>query len=282
MEENIERLRQSIKSNSNLSDTLKANIGTLTDTLLTVYPNYDCSNLEKILSSLNIIANNNLSNYSMYDSESNSLNLNTDKILEDRIDIQHLFLNDMLEMNSRSNTGYEGFKRGLTEVISSTMNNDESMKKLNPQELILMSIFTKIVDPEILISSYMNGSIADIIIYLDSIGISKEEFDNLSNSFNGLNERTENNTSFVDAEVQMIDMFGRKVQSEISNGITKYEDLSLRFGDFGEMLIYNRSELISIYPHHDFSNLSGFEKVKESLDRAVVNSEIIDLEERVK
>ena len=39
------------------------------------------------------------------------------------------------------------------------------------------------------------------------------------------------------------------------------------------MLIYSNSELISMYPHHDFSSLTGFENVKKTLDEVVINTE---------
>ena len=54
MENKIERLRESIKSNSNLTEEFKCNLGTLTDTLVTVFPDYDYSNYERMLSSLSV------------------------------------------------------------------------------------------------------------------------------------------------------------------------------------------------------------------------------------
>jgi len=275
MEEKIERLRQSIKNNPNLSDAFKINLGSLTDTLVTVYPMYDYSNYENILSSLKI-NNRDMPSYSMYDKESNTLNINTNKMFEDRIDMQHLFLADMLRMNYE-NKGYEGFIRGVTEVIASTMNYDDSMKKIDPLESTLVSTFSKIVDPEVLIGSCFNDNITDIVLYLETIGVSKEEFYELANSFNTLD-----GDQFSNIEVMMINMYGKKIQALLMNGMITYEDISSKFNNFSETLIYNRSELISMYPHHDFKNLTGFEKVSDALDKAIVNSEMIDLEEKVK
>ena len=51
MENKIERLRESIKFNPNLTEEFKCNLGTLTDTLVTVFPDYDYSNYERVLSS---------------------------------------------------------------------------------------------------------------------------------------------------------------------------------------------------------------------------------------
>ena len=54
MEKKIESLRNSIKQNPNLSEEFKCNLGTLTDTMVTVFPDYDYSNYERILSTLNV------------------------------------------------------------------------------------------------------------------------------------------------------------------------------------------------------------------------------------
>ena len=54
MEKKIESLRNSIKQNPNLSEEFKCNLGTLTDTMVTVFPNYDYSNYESVLRNLNI------------------------------------------------------------------------------------------------------------------------------------------------------------------------------------------------------------------------------------
>ena len=177
MEKKIESLRNSIKTNPNLSEEFKCNLGTLTDAMVTVFPNYDYSNYERILSSLNIKIDNGIDGYSSYNKDYNTLLFNTDKIFESRIDLQHLFLNNLVRMGSGVgdvNPVMDGFVVGLTEVISSTMNNDESMKKLNVLENIGMGIFSKIVSPNILLDAYMTGDVGSIILELEGFGVDKE------------------------------------------------------------------------------------------------------------
>ena len=276
MENKIERLRESIKSNPNLTEEFKCNLGTLTDTLVTVFPDYDYSNYERVLSSLSVHNDDSIDGYSSYNSETNSIVLNTSKIFEDRIDLQHLFLNNILSIGSNNqNKSLDGFNKGLTEVISSTINNDESMKKLNVLESLSMSIFSKIVTPQVLLDSYMNNDIGSLVVELEGMGIGKDEFDKLLECLSNMGSK-DVNSSFADAEVLMVSMFSKKTDSRLKNGTISYEDISREYDDFGDFLIFSRSELVSMYTHHDFSNLVGFENVKTMVDSAVINSEMIE------
>lgn len=269
--EYIDELRDKIKNNSNLSEEFKCNLGTLTDTIVTVLPEYDYSNLSNVLSNLDIVMDNELESYSKYDKNNNVIKLNIDKIFNDRIDLQHLMLNELLLRSSTlDNEALEGFNIGLTEAISSTMNTDESMVKLNPLEYTLTSLFSKVVDGKILMNNYFNGDISNIAFELESKGINNEDFVGLLSDFNKV--RT-NDSSFVDAELLLIEMYQKKVDFELKNNSITYDDISNKFDDFSELLIQKRSELISIYPHYDFSNLNGFEKVNEALTNAVVKVE---------
>lgn len=278
MENKIESLRNSIKANQNLSEEFKCNLGTLTDTMVTVLPFYDYSNYEKILSTLDIKNDCTLDGYSSYNKDENMLSLNTNKAFEDRIDLQHLFLNNLLYMGLElENKALEGFFVGLTENISTLMNNDDSMKKLNILESLAMNIFSKIVDPETLINSYMTRNVIDIVVELESYGISNDDFTRLLEKFNKMSDTSiKENTAFTDAEVIMTNMFSKVVDTKLKSGDISFEDISDVYSDFSDMLILGSSELVSMYGHHDFSNITGFENVKDTLDSAVLNSEIIE------
>lgn len=272
MEKKIESLRNSIKANPNLSEEFKCNLGTLTDTMVTVFPDYDYSNYERVLGSLRVEDDTLIGTYATYNKNTNSVGINTSKIFEDRIDMQHLFLNNLVRMGSGVsdvNPELEGFITGLTEVISSTMNNDESMKKLNVLENIGMNIFSKIVSPETLLNAYVMGDMGSVVVELEGLGIEKEEFTKLLGAFNNM----KSGNGFTDAECIMINMFSKVVDSKLKSGVITEEEISSEYDDFSDMLIYSKSEVISMYPHHDFSSLTGFENVKKTLDEVVVNTE---------
>lgn len=276
MEKKIESLRNSIKANPNLSEEFKCNLGTLTDTMVTVFPDYDYSNYERILSTLNVKNDSSLDSYSSYNKDENMLSLNTSKVFEDRIDLQHLFLNNLIRISSGmcdASPELNGFVTGLTEVISSTMNSDESMKKLNVLENLGMNIFSKIVSPETLLNAYMTGDVGSVVVELEGLGIEKEDFNKLLNGFNNLH-----GTGFANLECIMTKIYGKVVDSKIKNGVIIEEEISSKYEDFSDMLIYSKSELISMYPHHDFSSLTGFENVKKTLDEVIVNSENKEVE----
>ena len=86
MEKKIESLRNNIKANTNLSEEFKCNLGTLTDTMVTVFPDYNYSNYESILNDLNV-KNSSLEDcYARYNPESKTIEFDTSKIFDDRID----------------------------------------------------------------------------------------------------------------------------------------------------------------------------------------------------
>ena len=102
----------------------------------------------------------------------------------------------------------EGFFKGLTENISTLMNSDDSMKKLNVLESLGINIFSKIVNPETLINCYMNGDVISIVIELESYGISSDDFSALLDKFNKMSNTVINeNSAFTYAEVIMIDNY---------------------------------------------------------------------------
>lgn len=272
MEKKIESLRNSIKANTNLSEEFKCNLGTLTDTMVTVFPEYDYSNYENVLSSLNVKINDTTDGYARYNSETKTIEFNTSKIFEDRIDLQYLFLDNLVRIGSGVNEvkpELDGFITGLTEVIASTMNNDESMKKLNVLEALGMNIFSKIVSPETLLNAYMTGDIGSVVVELEGLGITNEEFNKLLDAFNKMS--TPN--GFTEAECIMTNMFSKVVDTKLKSGIITEEEIKDEYDDFSDMLIYSKSELISMYPHQDFSNLTGFDNVKKTLEDAVVKTE---------
>lgn len=279
MEDNIKYLRNCIKENNNFGEPFKCNVATLTDELAMLYPQYDYKNLGFKLSNLNVTIDNSIENYSIYDDKNNRLKLNIGKIFEDRIDLQHLFLNEMLLIQNKSyekNEISKGFSIGVSEAIASTMNNDESMKKLNALNYTAISAFSKIVDPEIILNGFMNNTMEDIVTSLEEKGIDKEEFGKLLNCFNNMNNK-EPNTSFAEAQKIIINMYKKTIQNDLSNGKISFEDLKNKFDEFSQMLIFNNSELMLLYPFIDFTNVNGLDDVKPTLDASIVDCEIIDV-----
>lgn len=272
-EDKSERLRVCLDNNGFITKEFKLNIGTLTDALVDTFPDYDYSHYEEILNSLKISSDNGIESYCDYDRGNNNIKLNLDKMLEDRIDMQHLFLTELLLVGSKaidSNENFKNYNIGMSEAIASTMNNDESMKKLNPVEYHEVSILSKIVNPESLINSFMKQDITDVAMELDSYGISQEEFLGLLQAFN------KKDTGFAESEKMMISMYEKKIKSKLNNKEMSYDDISLSAENFGDMLILSRNDLINLYPRHDFSNLKGFNGINEQLETVIGNVEKIE------
>lgn len=270
----IEVLREKIASNKNMNDAFKKNIVTLTDTLVTVFPDYDFETYD-FLSTLRIESDNNMDSYTNYNKDENLLKINIDRCFTDRIDIQHLFLTEMILISTDAyskSEDFNGFNRGMAEEIATIINPDESMKKLNPLSSTLVAAFSKVVDSSVLLSSYMNNDLSEIAFNLEAMGINTEQYMQFI-GYLGLLDNEKYKNVFSDCEKLLIDMYAKKIEYKLDNNLMSKEQLGEAFDDFSSMLITSRSELISLYPHHDFRNVNGLETVKSALQTSIINLE---------
>ena len=270
----IEVLREKIASNKNMDDAFKKNIVTLTDTLVTVFPDYDFETYD-FLSTLRIESDNNMDSYTNYNKDENLLKINIDRCFTDRIDIQHLFLTEMILISTDAyskSEDFNGFNRGMAEEIATIINPDESMKKLNPLSSTLVAAFSKVVDSSVLLSSYMNNDLSEIAFNLEAMGINTEQYMQFI-GYLGLLDNEKYKNVFSDCEKLLIDMYAKKIEYKLDNNLMSKEQLGEAFDDFSSMLITSRSELISLYPHHDFRNVNGLETVQSALQTSIVNLE---------
>ena len=270
----IEVLREKIASNKNMDDAFKKNIVTLTDTLVTVFPDYDFETYD-FLSTLRIESDNNMDSYTNYNKDDNLLKINIDRCFTDRIDIQHLFLTEMILISTDAyskSEDFNGFNRGMAEEIATIINPDESMKKLNPLSSTLVAAFSKVVDSSVLLSSYMNNDLSEIAFNLEAMGINTEQYMQFI-GYLGLLDNEKYKNVFSDCEKLLIDMYAKKIEYKLDNNLMSKEQLGEAFDDFSSMLITSRSELISLYPHHDFRNVNGLETVQSALQTSIINLE---------
>ena len=270
----IEVLREKIASNKNMNDAFKKNIVTLTDTLVTVFPDYDFETYD-FLSTLRIESDNNMDSYTNYNKDENLLKINIDRCFTDRIDIQHLFLTEMILISTDAyskSEDFNGFNRGMAEEIATIINPDESMKKLNPLSSTLVAAFSKVVDSSVLLSSYMNNDLSEIAFNLEAMGINTEQYMQFI-GYLGLLDNEKYKNVFSDCEKLLIDMYVKKTEYKLDNNLMSKEQLGEAFDDFSSMLITSRSELISLYPHHDFRNVNGLETVQSALQTSIINLE---------
>lgn len=270
----IEVLREKIASNKNMDDAFKKNIVTLTDTLVTVFPDYDFETYD-FLSTLRIESDNNMDSYTNYNKDENLLKINIDRCFTDRIDIQHLFLTEMILISTDAyskSEDFNGFNRGIAEEIATIINPDESMKKLNPLSSTLVAAFSKVVDSSVLLSSYMNNDLSEIAFNLEAMGINTEQYMQFI-GYLGLLDNEKYKNVFSDCEKLLIDMYAKKIEYKLDNNLMSKEQLGEAFDDFSSMLITSRSELISLYPHHDFRNVNGLETVQSALQTSIINLE---------
>ena len=98
MEEEMNKLTLAIEDNPNLSESFKGNLVVLANTVIATFPQYDYSYFKERLSNLKIVGDNALDTYTSYNVGSNTLTMNKTRMLEDNVDVQNVFLQNMLSI----------------------------------------------------------------------------------------------------------------------------------------------------------------------------------------
>ena len=123
MNDKMKRLERAINKNKNLSDKFKENFISLINLMVTNLPDYDYSYFEEVLSNIKLEDSDKISEYGEYDNDNNILKFNKNKILENRIDIEHLFLSKVLsicthkEENRKLKKFFDGISNCMAQVI---------------------------------------------------------------------------------------------------------------------------------------------------------------------
>jgi len=285
MEDKMNKLRLSIKENPNLSDAFKCNLGTLTDTMVTVLGDYDYSYFEQFLRTLKISNNEKNISEVWYDKKNNELKLNLNKIFENGVDLQHLFLQKMLSIGTHKeekDDEAKGFYDGMSEAIALLMNADEGTKKLNPLEHLCIMQLSNIADPNAMIDSYMKDDLSILLDDLEEKEITKDEFIYLIKDISQISDiRIPENDAFATSQKRMIYMFGKKVKTDIIRGKIDSSMINEQYDAFNETLVHNPAELRSMFSHYTFVNMGDLKwvskHIKFSKDRITkeLNEEVL-------
>lgn len=261
MEEQIKRLRDSLNNNSNLSEEFKWNIATLTDLLVTTLPKYDYSYFEELLSSIKISKSDRIVGYATYNKQNNELFIDPRKAFDDRIDVQHLFMKELLSIGTHKKDKPEslrGFYDGMSESMALLVLGDTGVKKQNVLEYHSISLLSKIVDPEVLIDAYMTDNISLILENLSSYGIADDEFRMLLQDINNISDdMVEENQNFATAQKRMMYMYATKLGTQIKDGTKKEDEIDESFDDLNNSIIHSREELLSVYSGYTFRGVEG-------------------------
>ena len=222
---------RSLKTNPNLLEAAKQNIGPFVEAIREEHPG-DYSEFEEVLSTISI-REKDMDAHSEYDSKTNTLYMNVKNILEDGMDPDHLFYEKLLGVctkkesfkevfNNKPNGAEELFK-GIGRMITlSVPVPDRGRKQPNVLQYYLVSTLSKIVEPEILVSSYMNNNLIPIKGRLRELGVTPTKVGNseipvdpfsffIKAMEDNANQRLQNNHSFGLAQEILLDMYEQKL-----------------------------------------------------------------------
>ena len=262
MEEKINKLNDCIGSNPNLTDEAKENISYYFGKIVEKLSDYNYDNYGSILSTLSIVPDDTISGYSAIDIDTSTIRVNLSRMQEDMVDWENVVLIDLLSMGSKI-TSNEGLRRGIATNMVTNVIGDEGEKSLYPLENILTSLLGDAVGADVLLDANFNSGLEGISNYLSRVGVSEDEPKKLFQLYDELGTSP---TSFADAEGIIVDMFSRIAES----GIYTNEELDRRFYYLSGNIITGRKDL-EVFPHYDFSSLTGFEKVSAKLGEIMGN-----------
>lgn len=143
------------------------------------------------------------------------------------------------------------------DTVESLPNPDCGRKMYMLIEKIFVSIFAKIVDPEVIIRAYLDNNDMLIIRALREYGISEREFMEFTRLIGEAKDpNTREKDSFADAQNMLLEMFRKKVETLVSMGEIRKDSVRAVITTFSKSsLIYGKEDLRSTYPFNDLSYL---------------------------
>lgn len=117
----------------------------------------------------------------------------------------------------------------------------------------LIRLLSKVTGGDVIIDSYMKNDISIMIEKLESYGISIDEIKNL---FGKINEVSPSNSSFADSQNIIVDMYIRKCNYELSNGLLNENELDEKISNFDSLVVHSKEELVGLSNDRNLWNMN--------------------------
>lgn len=153
-------------------------------------------------------------------------------------------------------------------IVESLPNPDEGRQKYRMVEKLLVSMFSKVIDPDTIINAFLDNNDMLIIRALKEYGITEMEFMEFTRLIGEAKDpSTRENNSFADAQNLVLTMFRKKVETLVSREKLKKEAVRAAITTFSQStLIYGKGILINTFP---FNNVSHLRLDKDDVESAV-------------
>jgi hypothetical protein len=150
----------------------------------------------------------------------------------------------------------QDFWNGVTcKIVDSLPNPDEGRSKYRAIESTLVSIFSKIIDPNVLIAAFSDNNETLIIRELRQYGISELEFARFTHLIGEAKDpNTEEKDSFAQAQYLLIGMFRKKLETRVALGEIDKGVIRPAMTKFG-LSLYGKDDLRNALPLNNISYL---------------------------
>lgn len=142
------------------------------------------------------------------------------------------------------------------QIVDSLPNGDEGIQKYRMIEKLLVSIFSKIVDPGVIVNAYFDNKDVLIVRALREYGITEKEFMDFTHFIGEAKDpNTKEKESFADAQKLLLSMYRKKVETLVSRGEIRKDSVRAAITTFGTSLVAGKESLRSTFPFNDVSYL---------------------------
>ena len=139
----------------------------------------------------------------------------------------------------------------------------------------LIHLLSKVTSGEVIIDSYMKNDMSILYEKLMTYGISEEEITLLISK---INEVEPSNTYFSDSENIIADMYMKKVNYDLTNGLIDSSELDDKISEFDSLVVHSREELVGLSNDKKLWNMD----ISFNKDIYKVNDNVIVEEEAIK
>lgn len=162
----IDKIMNTIDSNSNIDAPLKVNIKELVIIFNKQFPGVDLTNLNNRLKDLKIVKSNKFINkkVSKYNSNTNTLEFNIDKI-EQGYDMKYIMMYELLNIITSNNnaTGFSvdnnfvALNAGYTAILANNLVGNDSEIPFLEDEIISTNLIALMVGDDLMMQSYFTN-----------------------------------------------------------------------------------------------------------------------------
>ncbi len=290
-----------------LLETYKDEIVPFLRALQEEHPGYDYNHFNSILSNIDMGNAELEEGFYTFSEEENTLIFDSKKMLDMGVRFSHILHQGLLDVCTQKykvkDEGEQQFFKGINKMMVLALPSPESERmQTDVLQYTLLSSFSYIVEPDILVESFMKNSIGPVEVRLGELGIPSSFFGLFLDTLKDIdNPKIQDNRSYGDAQLQLLNMYETKMIQKLCTGELKpdkkvktwvydeakeeyveveIDEITKLLNEFGATFIDGKGTFSAIYQQHNFNELRLNSDEKKKM-WAVTRSNIQNLRDKL-